>query len=254
MTQTSSASSSPEALPAGPRILFIVSSAKIGFWLAELTHPFWHFSERGAEITLASPDGGAILPDRTSDPYSENSWEANDLVSKGFLSDPTLVARLSATVALRDVSIDNFDGVHIVGGGGAAVDLYPNADVTALLDAAFANGKVVGTICHGSIALANVPERVSGRAATGFSRIEDAQVEDLYGKDFVPNFPQPVMEAAGIRFSATDPWGIHVVVDGNLVSGQNQQSASEYSIAYLHLLTGNNPVMRAGERDGVRQS
>lgn len=243
MTQTNTRSA-PETAISAPKILFIVSSAEIGFWLAELTHPFWHLSERGAEITLASPKGGRILPDKTSDPYSQNSWEARDLVSKGFLSDPALVKRLSETVALKDVDIKSFDGLHIVGGGGAAVDLYPSDDVARILEAAFAQGKIVGTICHGSIALANVPNRISGRSATGFSRTEDAQAEELYGKNFIPNFPQPVMEAAGIKFSCVEPWGVHVVIDGTLITGQNQQSASEYSIAYLHLLAGGSPVKR----------
>jgi putative intracellular protease/amidase len=245
MTQTDSAQSSPEETAASANILFIISSADIGFWLAELTHPFWHFSERGAKITLASPKGGKITPDKTSDPYAEGSWETADLVSKGFLSDDTLRARLANTIALTHVDTNDYDAVHIVGGGGAAVDLYPNEDVARVLKAFIAQGKVVGTICHGSIALANVPEQVSGRAATGFSRVEDAQVEALYGKDFIPNFPQPVMEAAGIRFSAVEPWGVHVVIDGKLITGQNQQSASEYSIAFNHLLVGKSPVVEA---------
>jgi len=245
MTQTETEGSSPEAAATGPKLLFIVSSAEIGFWLAELTHPFWHFSERGAEITIASPKGGKVLPDKTSDPYSEGSWEAADLVSKGFLSDDKLKARLESTVPLKDINPADFDGMHVVGGGGAAVDLYPNEDVARLIEGFFMKNKIVGTICHGSIALANVPALVAGRSATGFSRVEDAQVEALYGKDFIPNFPQPVMEAAGISFSSTDPWGVHVVIDGKLISGQNQQSASEYSVAYNHLLVGKSPVVLA---------
>jgi len=243
MTQAETSSDSVEATPHGPKLLFIVSGAEIGFWLSELTHPFWHFSERGAAITLASPNGGKVTPDNLSNPYSENSWEADDLVSRGFLSDDRWKGRLERTVALRDVVVDDYDGVHVVGGGGAAVDLYPSDDVARVLGEAFDKGRIVGTICHGSIALANVPDHVAGRSATGFSRVEDAQAEELYGKGFIPNFPQPVMEAAGIEFTATDPWGVHVVVDGKLITGQNQQSASEYAIAYLHLLSGGSPVV-----------
>jgi putative intracellular protease/amidase len=33
-----------------------------------------------------------------------------------------------------------------------------------------------------------------------------------------------------------------VVVDGKLVTGQNQFSASEYGLALYHALTGQNPV------------
>jgi putative intracellular protease/amidase len=182
------------------KILFLVSSSDIGFWLAELTHPYWRLTERGSQVDFASPAGGRVKWDSTSDPYSKGSWEANDVVSKGFLSDKTLTARLDSTIALRDVHPENYDAVHVVGGGGAAVDLYPNAQVTRILEHFWAAGKVVGAICHGAIALANNPDRVTGRRATGLSRQEDSEAERLYGKDFIPNFPQPIMEKAGINF------------------------------------------------------
>jgi putative intracellular protease/amidase len=225
------------------KILFIVSSAEMGFWLAELTHPYWHFSERGFEVTLASPKGGKVNFAALSDPFSEGSWEKDDLVSKGFLSDKSLVTRLDATVALRDVHPEEYDSIHVVGGGAAAFDLYPNEDLKRLLSYFWKANKVVGALCHGAIALGNIPDQVAGRRATGFSRVEDAQAEALFGLNFIPNFPQPVMEKAGIKFSNVEPWGTHVVVDGKLITGQNQQSASEYSIAYLKLLTGKSPVV-----------
>jgi putative intracellular protease/amidase len=225
------------------KILTILSSAKIGFWLAELTHPYWHFSERGHAIDLASPEGGKVTIDPTSDPYSATSWEKEDLVSKGFLSDKNLAAKLETTIALKDINPADYDAVHVVGGGGAAVDLYPNADVARILEHFWAAGKLIGTICHGSIALANNPDRVKGRRATGFSRVEDAQVEDLYGKDFIPNFPQPVMEKAGINYVNVEPWGLRVVIDGKLVTGQNQQSASQYAIAMTNVMNGGSPVI-----------
>ncbi len=161
------------------KILFLVSSANIGFWLAELTHPFWHFSERGATIDIASPAGGSVKPDPTSDPYTEQSWEKDDLVSKGFLSDATLVGRLNSTMSLLNVEPEGYDAVHVVGGAGAAVDLYPNAEVARILSHFWTSGKIVGTICHGSIALGNIPALVKGRSATGFSRAEDAEAEKL---------------------------------------------------------------------------
>ena len=181
--------------------------------------------------------------DRTSDPYSEGSWEADDLVSKRFLSDQALAARLEAAIALKDVRPEAYDAVHVVGGGGAAVDLYPSSQLARILEHFWAANKVVGAICHGSIALANNPDPVAGRRATGFSRQEDREAEKLYGVDFIPNFPQPNMEKAGIDFVHVEPWGVRVVVDGKLVTGQNQMSASEYAIAFNHVLTGKNPVL-----------
>jgi len=57
-----------------------------------------------------------------------------------------------------------------------------------------------------------------------------------------PHYPQSVLEESGAIYSrvgANDPC---VVVDGRLITGQNQQSASEYALAMLHLLAGNSPV------------
>jgi hypothetical protein len=62
------------------KIPFLVSSSNIGFWLAALTHPSWHLTERGSQVDLASPAGGKVKWDPTSDPYSKGSWEANDVV------------------------------------------------------------------------------------------------------------------------------------------------------------------------------
>jgi putative intracellular protease/amidase len=207
------------------KILSIVSSADVGFWLAELTHPYWHFSERNIDVDIASPIGGKVTPDPLSLPGSEGTWEADDLVSKGFLSDAALAAKLTSTLVLGQVNVGDYDGVHVVGGAGPAVDLFPNANVAQILTGFWNAGKIVGTICHGSIVLANIPEIVKGKRATGFTRAEDRLV--------------------GIDFVHVEPWGIRVVVDGKLITGQNQQSASEYAIAYNHLLSGSSPVLAA---------
>lgn len=225
------------------KVLFIVTSADLGYWLPELTRPYWHITERGHEVTLASPKGGKVKHDRLSNPYSDGSWEGNDLVSKGFLSDKQLADLLDSTTPLEDIRHEDFDAVHVVGGTGAAVDLYPNDQVARILEGLWAAGKLVGAICHGTIALGNIPGRVNGKRATGLSLVEDEQAEQLYGKGFIPNFPQPVMEAAGIKYFCVEPWNPRVVVDGNLVTGQNQQSASEYSLQFNLVLSGTSPVL-----------
>lgn len=225
------------------KVLFIITSSKRGTWLAEVVRPYWHLSERGSEIFFASPAGGKVIWDPLSDPSTVGSFEANDLVSKGFLSDQGLVARLENTIALADVKPDDYDAVHVAGGTGAAEDLFPNEQMAMILEHFWSAGKVVGTICHGSIALANIPTRVAGRKATGFTLKEDIEAEALYGPQFVPVYPQPAMEKVGIDFVHVGPQGVRVVVDGNLVTGQNQQSASEYSLQFNHLLFGKNPVV-----------
>jgi hypothetical protein len=70
-----------------------------------------------------------------------------------------------------------------------------------------------------------------------------AQAVEAFGQlDILVNYPQPVLEKAGAHFSCAEPNGLRVVVDGKMVTGQSQYSASEYSIVFHHLLTGRSPV------------
>jgi len=65
----------------------------------------------------------------------------------------------------------------------------------------------------------------------------------MFGSGFlIPHYPQKILEDVGsvyTRVAANDPY---VVKDGRLVTGQNQQSASEYALVFLHMLSGASPV------------
>lgn len=225
------------------KVLFIISNSDTAFWLSEVTHPYWHLIERGIEVDFASPDGGKVVYDSYSDPYFEHSLEAEDIVSKGFLSDKSLVAKFETTLKLSEVELDEYDAVHVSGGRGATFDLFPNADVGKALEHFWAKDQVVGAICHGSIALGNIPERVRGKLTTGYTLEADKYLQELFGPTFeIPNYPQTVLESVSTYSRAADSNDPYVIRDGKLVTGQNQQSASEYSIVLLAAITGASPV------------
>jgi len=226
------------------RVLFIISSSDTAFWLSEVTHPYWHFVERGIEVDFASPSGGKVVYDPYSDPYFKNSTESEDLVSKGFLSDKALVAKLESTLIPKEVDLSKYDAVHVAGGRGATFDLYPNTDAAKALEYFWAKDRVVGAICHGAIALGNIPGRVRGRKTTGYTREGDENLQRMFGKNFlIPHFPQTVLEEVGSDYSRVAPDDPYVIRDGKLITGQNQQSASEYALVFLHTLTGHSPVI-----------
>ena len=72
----------------------------VGFWAAELSHPYYAFTEAGYEVTIASPNGGKVEVDALSDPRDASKWSADDLISMGFLNTPELVALLENTPKL----------------------------------------------------------------------------------------------------------------------------------------------------------
>ena len=90
------------ASAASRRILFVAANPAvspttgwpIGFWAAELVHPWWEFTEAGYECDIASPDGGDLAIDGYSDPRHESGYSAHDLLSLGFLSSPAHAALL----------------------------------------------------------------------------------------------------------------------------------------------------------------
>jgi putative intracellular protease/amidase len=226
------------------KVIFVISNSETAFWLSEVTHPYWHLTERGVEVDFTSPQGGKVVFDPYSDPYFEKSTEPEDLVSKGFLSDKTLKGKLDTTLRLKDVDLSGYDAIHVAGGRGATFDLFPNEDVAKALEYFWSRDKVVGAICHGAIALGNVPNRIRGRRVTGYTLEGDRELQSMFGSGFlIPHFPQTVLEETGAFYSragrANDPC---VIVDGKLVTGQNQQSASEYALALLHVMAGQTPV------------
>jgi putative intracellular protease/amidase len=225
------------------KVLFIISSSETAFWLSEVTHPYWHLTERGVQVDFASPQGGKVVFDHYSDPYFEKSLEPDDLVSKGFLSDKKSAAKLETTLKLKDVDLSQYDAIHVAGGRGATFDLFPNEDVAKALEYFWAKDKVVGAICHGAIALGNIPDRIRGRQVTGFTLEADKQLQATFGSGFIiPNYPQTVLEKTGAIYTSTKPYTPKVVIDGKLITGQDQSAASEYALALLHKMTGQSPV------------
>jgi hypothetical protein len=72
----------------------------------------------------------------------------------------------------------------------------------------------------------------------------DHALQKMFGSGFlIPHYPQIVLEQSGTVYQRVAPNDPLVVRDGKLVTGQNQQSASEYALVLLHAITGNSPVV-----------
>src|SRR5215213_11433924 len=81
---------------ARPKVLIVAANRgtnpvlgwPVGFWAAELFHPMHAFAKRRYDVTIASPEGGALVPDALSDPRDVSRWSAGDLISMGALHTP----------------------------------------------------------------------------------------------------------------------------------------------------------------------
>jgi putative intracellular protease/amidase len=224
------------------KVLFVLTShgelgdtgRKTGFWLSEFTDPYYLFVDSGAEVTLASPNGGQP----TVHPGSEAPKFQTD-ETRRFASDPSAQAQLANTVKLRDVYRNDFDAVFFPGGHGPVFDLAEDKLVIELIEATAAARKPIGAVCHGVAVFrhskaANGAPFVSGRKVAGFSNTEE---EKAGMPTLMPFLVEDMLRSNGGVYSRADDFASHVVVDGNLVTGQNPASSIEVAEQMLKLAT-----------------
>lgn len=202
----------------------------IGFWWAELTHPYWEFRERGYEVTITSPNGGEIVPDGFSDPEDESGYSAHDLISLGFKKSPTHAALLAQTPALAEVRADGFDALFLVGGQGPMVTFVDDERVHGLVSAFFEAGKPTAVVCHATCVLLRARTGdgrlvVEGKTWTGFANSEERFADEFVGQRIQPFWIQDEAEQLdGTNFVVASRFKPFAIRDGNLITGQQQYS------------------------------
>ena len=204
----------------------------IGFWWAELTHPYWEFTEAGYEVTVASPDGGPLTADAFSDPGDPSGYSAGDLITRGFVASPPHLALVEDTPALADVDPAGFDALFLVGGQGPMYTFRNDPRVGALVGRFLADGKVAAVVCHATCVLldATLPSAepvVAGRTWTGFANSEEDVADAFVGRPIQPfRIEDEARAMAGTNFVVHGAFRPHAVRDGNLVTGQQQHSGA----------------------------
>ena len=209
----------------------------IGFWWAELTHPYWEFVEAGYDVTIASPDGGDLQADSFSDPSDASGYSADDLISRGFIASPTHAALVRNTPSIADLSLDGddlggFDAVFLVGGQAPMYTFRQDQRVKDLVGRFIAAGKIAAVVCHATCVLldATLPSGemvVEGRTWTGFANSEEDVADSFVGQQIQPfRIEDEARALTGSNFVVHGAFRAHAVRDGNLVTGQQQHSGA----------------------------
>lgn len=206
---------------------------KTGFWLEELAAPYYAFKNAGAEITLASPQGG----NPPLDPKSNEPDFQTDLTHR-FEADEEAKAQLASTVRLESVSASDFDMVFYPGGHGPLWDLAEDQHSIALIESFIAAQKPVALVCHAPGVLRHVKTAegrplVEGKKVTGFANSEE---EGVGLTNIVPFLVEDELIAKGGLYSKGEDWGSWVVQDGLLITGQNPGSSAATAAQLLKAL------------------
>lgn len=198
-----------------------------GAFGSEFTVPYYAFVNAGMEVDMASPKGGKIPTQPPS-----FSWPLACEDDRRFKSDKDAMAKLNNSKRISDLDPNDYDVIFMAGGWGAAYDLMQSDDLADFVTRANAAGKILGSVCHGALGLCSAKgidgePLVKGRRVTG---VTNSQI-NTFGIAVTPKHPEDELKKAGGLFECQhgwlDPFMTHTSIDGNLVTGQNQNSGYE---------------------------
>jgi len=236
-------------MPYGARALIVTTShatlgdtgRKTGVFSSELTAPYYAFEDAGMAVDIASIDGGAIPFDPAS--FAWGVMAPSDVRSR---RDAMFEAKVADSRAVWTVDFTAYEIVFLAGGWGAAYDLGTSSVLAEGVTRAWAAGRVVGGVCHGPLGLLQARDErgrplVEGRRLTA---VTDRQVRQLR-ITATPMHPERELRAAGALFESRtrrlEILADHVVADGRLVTGQNQ-NAGESCAQLMMAVAGGLPT------------
>jgi putative intracellular protease/amidase len=226
------------------------SLVRVGSYLDEVAIPSVILMREGIEMTFASPEGNVppvdprsntthYFPASGSVPYQEalNFWNSNPSFNNPIQLTDLVVEDPDAPVGgysiVNETLLNSFDALFIPGGHAPMIDLWPSTAVARIILHFFDANKTIAAICHGPLVLASTtllrqPFVFNGYNMTVFSEAEEKLVEkDVWNGVRLGYYPQNVLAGWGGVMLEAAPFKENVIVDGNLITGQNPYSAEK---------------------------
>jgi putative intracellular protease/amidase len=236
--------------PSKGKILMVASSPSvsqqtgwpIGFWAAELTHPLRVFQEAGYEVELASTEGGSLMMDSFSNPTDASGYSAHDVISLGYMQQSWFNDMLANTKRLSDVNPNDYAAIFLVGGQGPMYTFKGNADLEELFASFYEAGKPSAAVCHSTTLLLGAKKSdgkliVDGKSWTGFANSEEDFADQAVGMKIQPYRIEDVARTLpNTHFKVAAPFSSYAIADGNLITGQQQNSGADAAALVVEAL------------------
>lgn len=214
----------------------------IGFWAAELTHPLRVFQEAGFEVELVSTQGGKLEMDGYSNPTDASGYAAHDVISLGYMQQPSFNAMLSDTKKITDVNDEDYAAIFLVGGQGPMYTFRGNKHLEKLFVSFYEAGKPAAAVCHSTTLLleakrSNGELLVKGKTWTGFADAEEEFADKAVGMKIQPyRIEEEARKISDTNFKVAAPFSSYAIADGNLITGQQQNSGAAAAELVLEAL------------------
>lgn len=230
------------------KIVIIVSSygkdngkQRPGFDMEEFSQAYLIFKANDLIIDIASPRGGKADAGKFNKekPYNQQ-----------IVQDATVMQMLDQTIPTANLNANDYDALYVVGGKGPMFDLVVDPALQDFIADMYKKKSIIATICHGTIALANIKidnkYLVENKALTGYCNEE----EKMFGKtaaDF-PFLLEDKLLSRGAKYKKIDAMLPYMLIDDNLITGQNPYSANLVAEEIIKSL-GKKPVKRDKFKD-----
>ncbi|MBQ0760947.1 MAG: type 1 glutamine amidotransferase domain-containing protein [Zhongshania sp.] len=190
-----------------------------GTYSPELTHALHVLLEAGLDYDIASIKGGKA-------PLYGTDIEG-DTVNEAILNNEEFQNRINNTLPVSQINIEDYAAVFYPGGFGLLSDLATNEDFAKLSATHYENGGILAAVCHGPgallpITLSTGEKLLASKSVTGFTREEEIDYGTLAD---VPFLLEESLARSAARYSKVQPWGVFVVEDERVITGQNPSSA-----------------------------
>lgn len=216
-------------------ILFIVTSTELigtsnhnaGYEFSEVADPYLEFCNAGCTVDFASIKGGHPPEDGYDEAHENSSVFRN---SNGY-------RRLNFSHRLESVNVEAYDAIFFPGGLGPMVDMIDNVLVKSTIAKVYENGKIISAVCHGPAAFLNV-KLSSGECLIADKKItcfteEEETIKRHYLNEVIPFMLDKALKDQGGIYSNKDPFCNYVIIDGNIITGQNTASAKDVAKAVI---------------------
>ncbi|MDM3885935.1 type 1 glutamine amidotransferase domain-containing protein [Pseudomonas sp. BCRC 81390] len=228
-----------------------------GYYLNEFGVPADQLLKAGYKLVLVTPKGNAPSVDPRSIDPSYFGGDAAEMkrIEEVVQNLPDIDDTLSVSEVLAG-DPSRYAGLFVPGGHAPLIDLANNPDVGALLRHFHQAGKPTAAICHGPIALLSAQQDPAGYQAalargdkpaakgwvykgyrmTIFSDPEEQVFEGSLKGQRLLFYPATAMAIAGGDMGYAKAWQPNVVVDRELITGQNPFSDKALAKALLEKL------------------
>jgi putative intracellular protease/amidase len=209
---------------------------KTGVYPSEMTIPYYEFLDAGLDVDIASIKGGEVPIEPIGLRFPMKSHQ-----DKRYLKDDVAKEKTKHSLKIDSINFLDYDIIFMAGGWGASYDLGTSDILGNKITEAYAKGILLGSVCHGVLGFimakdANGHPLVEGKKMTG---VTDKQVEEL-DISITPMHPETELRKHGAIYQSNtryrDFFATLTVVDGNIVTGQNQNSSGETAQKLLNIL------------------